>query len=165
VTFPTAWGGMVKPTAISITAHAPGGALTSATPDGRFAGETLADGTMSPEQGKDTHGPTAVLRSAMAINQIPYQATLLNMKFHPSALKSTEDLSKLSSLIKTYFSAGGKHIQFNVVDRKMLQDAQEHPEKYRDLIIRVAGYSAYFVQLTKPVQDEIMMRTEHGFNG
>jgi pyruvate formate-lyase/glycerol dehydratase family glycyl radical enzyme len=162
VTFPTAWGGTNKPTGISITAHAPGGALTGATPDGRYAGETLADGTMSAAQGKDTHGPTALLRSAMTINQVPFQATLLNMKFHPSALKTTEDLRKLSDLIKTYFSAGGKHIQFNVVNKDTLLDAQKHPERHRDLIVRVAGYSAYFVSLDKAVQDEIIARTEHG---
>jgi pyruvate formate-lyase/glycerol dehydratase family glycyl radical enzyme len=161
VTFPTIWGGTTKPTGISITAHAPGGALTGATPDGRYAGETLADGTMSPAQGRDTSGPTAVLRSAMAVDQVPFQATLLNMKFHPSALKSTEDLKKLSDLIKTYFSFGGKHVQFNVINRETLLDAQKHPERYRDLIIRVAGYSAYFVQLTKIVQDEIIARTQH----
>jgi pyruvate formate-lyase/glycerol dehydratase family glycyl radical enzyme len=160
VTFPSIWGGNVKPTGISITAHAPGGALTGATPDGRCAGETLADGTMSPAQSRDTQGPTAVIRSALAINQAPYQATLLNMKFHPSALKSTEDLKKLAHLIKVYFNGGGKHIQFNVVDRQTLIDAQEHPEMHRDLIIRVAGYSAYFVRLTKAVQDEIIRRTE-----
>jgi formate C-acetyltransferase len=162
VTFPTAWGGTNKPTGISITAHAPGGALTGATPDGRYAGETLADGTMSPAQGRDTHGPTALLRSAMTINQVPFQATLLNMKFHPSALKTTEDLKKLSDLIKTYFSASGKHIQFNVVNQDTLLDAQKHPERHRDLIVRVAGYSAYFVSLDKTVQDEIIARTEHG---
>ncbi|MBN1255500.1 MAG: formate C-acetyltransferase [Deltaproteobacteria bacterium] len=160
-TFTSAWGGTVKPTGISITAHAPGGALTGATPDGRYAGETLADGTISAAQGKDTHGPTAVLRSAMTINQIPFQATLLNMKFHPSALASEEDLRKLSLLIRTYFSQGGKHVQFNVVQKKMLVDAQQQPEKHRDLIVRVAGYSAYFVALGKPVQDEIIGRTEY----
>ncbi len=162
VTFPSAWGGTTKPTGISITAHVPGGALTGATPDGRRAGETLADGTMSPSQGRDSHGPTAVIRSALNINQVPYQATLLNMKFHPSALKTTEDLRKLSTLIKTYFSLGGKHIQFNVVNKETLRDAQEHPEKHRDLVIRVAGYSTYFVQLTKAVQNELIVRTEHG---
>ncbi len=160
VTFPSIWGGNVKPTGISITAHAPGGALTGATPDGRHAGETLADGTMSPAQARDTHGPTAIIRSALAIDQAPYQATLLNMKFHPSSLESTEDLKKLSYLIKAYFDGGGKHIQFNVVDRQTLIDAQQHPELHRDLLIRVAGYSAYFVHLTKAVQDEIILRTE-----
>ena len=160
VTFSSIWGGNVKPTGISITAHAPGGALTGTTPDGRCAGETLADGTMSPAQSRDTHGPTAVIRSAMAIDQLPYQATLFNMKFHPSALKSNEDLRKLSLLIRTYFNGGGKHIQFNVIDKQTLIDAQQHPERHRDLIIRVAGYSAYFVGLTKAVQDEIIRRRE-----
>ena len=159
-TFDTALGGKHIPTAISITSHQPGGALTGATPDGRSAGEILADGTMSPMRGMDTGGPTAVLKSAMKIDQVPYQATLLNMKFHPSALQTTEDLTKLSYLIKTYFDFGGKHIQFNVVDRDTLIDAQEHPENHRDLIVRVAGYSAYFVQLGKAVQDEIIGRTE-----
>ena len=134
--------------------------MTGATPDGRLAGETLADGTISPAQARDTHGPTAVIRSALAINQSVYQATLLNMKFHPQALKSTEDLMKLASLIKTYFKNGGKHIEFNVVDKQMLADAQEHPEMHKDLIVRVAGYSAYFVALTTAVQNEIMERTE-----
>ena len=115
---------------------------------------------MSPAQSRDIHGPTAVLRSALAIDQSPYQATLLNMKFHPSALASSTDLTKLSQLIRAYFSRGGKHVQFNVVDRHTLIEAQEHPESHRDLIIRVAGYSAYFVQLTKAVQDEIIQRTE-----
>jgi len=162
VTFPTAWGGATKPTGISITAHAPGGALTGATPDGRFAGETLADGTMSPAQGKDLNGPTAVMRSAMTIDQIPFQATLLNMKFHPSALETKEDMRKLSMLIRTYFSQGGKHVQFNVVNKETLLESQKRPEKHKDLIVRVAGYSAYFVSLGKPVQDEIICRTEYG---
>jgi pyruvate formate-lyase/glycerol dehydratase family glycyl radical enzyme len=156
-TFPSVWGGNVKPTSISITAHAPGGALTGATPDGRCAGETLADGSMSPAQSRDTHGPTGVIRSALAIDQIQYQGTLLNMKFHPSALQKAEDLKKLSHLIRTYLNGGGKHIQFNVIDKQTLVDAQKHPG---DLVIRVAGYSAYFVDLTKPVQDEIIQRTE-----
>jgi formate C-acetyltransferase len=160
-TFPTAWGGTTKPTGISITAHAPGGAMTGATPDGRFAGETLADGSVSPGQGRDTQGPTAVLRSAMAVNQRPYQATLLNMKFDPSAFKTEEDLRKLSILMRTYFSQGGKHVQFNVVDKETLLDSQKQPEKHRDLIVRVAGYSAYFVNLGKPVQNEIIERTEY----
>jgi len=162
VTFPTAWGGTTKPTGISITAHVPGGALTGATPDGRCAGETLADGTISPAQGRDTLGPTAAIRSAIAINQLPYQATLLNMKFHPSALEGTEDLQKLASLIKVYFGAGGKHVQFNIVNKEMLLEAQREPSKHRDLVVRVAGYSTYFVSLGKPTQDEIIQRTEYG---
>ena len=98
----------------------------------------------------------------MTIDQIPFQATLLNMKFHPSALETDEDMRKLSALIRTYFGQGGKHVQFNIVNKDMLLDSQKHPEKHRDLIVRVAGYSAYFVSLGKPVQDEIILRTEHG---
>jgi pyruvate-formate lyase len=134
--------------------------LTGATPDGRHAHEICADGTVSPMQGRDTHGPTAVMRSALRIDQDPYQATLMNMKFHPSALQSDEDLQKLSAMIKTYLKHGGKHVQFNVVSREMLQKAQEDPQQYRDLVVRVAGYSAYFTQLNRPMQDEVIARTE-----
>jgi formate C-acetyltransferase len=161
VTLDTRLGGKHMPAAISITSQAPGGALTGATPDGRYAGECLADGTMSAMRGRDTHGPTALIKSAAKIDQVPYQSTLMNLKFHPSALKGTEDLRKLSSLIKTYFSLGGKHVQFNVVSKDTLLEAQRHQEEHRDLVVRVAGYSAYFVQLTKAVQDEIINRTEH----
>jgi pyruvate formate-lyase/glycerol dehydratase family glycyl radical enzyme len=161
-TLDTRLGGKHMPAAISITSQAPGGALTGATPDGRYAGECLADGTMSAMRGRDTHGPTALIKSAAKIDQVPYQSTLMNLKFHPSALKGTEDLRKLSSLIKTYLSLGGKHVQFNVVSKDTLLEAQRHPEEHRDLVVRVAGYSAYFVQLTKAVQDEIINRTEHG---
>lgn len=161
VKFTTSYGGTMKPSGISITSHGPGGALTGATPDGRYAGETLADGTMSAAQGRDTHGPTALIKSAARIDQSLYQSTLLNLKFHPSALETTEDMKKLSDLIKIYFSLGGKHLQFNVVSRETLLDAQENPEKHRDLIVRVAGYSAYFVHLNKPIQDEIINRMEY----
>ena len=161
LTFTTLYGAVHQPTAISITSHQPGGALTGATPDGRGAKEIFADGTMSPMQGADTLGPTRSLGSAMAIDQDPYQATLLNMKLHPSALKSDNDLRKVSALIRTYFSQGGKHVQFNVVNRETLVDAQVRPEKHRHLAVRVAGYSAYFVQLGKGMQDEVIKRTEH----
>ncbi len=157
----TALGGKHKPAAISITSQAPGGALTGATPDGRFAGECLADGTMSAMRGRDMHGITGLVKSAAKINQVPYQSTLMNVRFHPTALASSDDLSKLSTLIRTYFAMGGKHMQFNVVTRDTLVEAQKHPENYRDLVVRVAGYSAYFVQLSKTVQDEIIGRTEH----
>ncbi len=160
-TLDTALGGKHKPAAISITSQAPGGALTGATPDGRFAGECLADGTMSAMRGRDTRGLTGLVKSAAKINQLPYQSTLMNVRFHPSALASMQDLSKLSSLIRTYFAMGGKHMQFNVVTKDVLLEAQKHPENHRDLVVRVAGYSAYFVQLSKTVQDEIIGRTEH----
>jgi formate C-acetyltransferase len=152
------------PAAISITSQWAGGAITGATPDGRLAGEVLADGGASPMRGRDVNGPTAVIKSASKINQYRFQSVLLNMKFHPSALSSTEDLRKLAFLIKTYFNLGGKHIQFNVVSRETLIEAQKHPENYRDLVVRVAGYSAYFVELSKSIQDEIIKRTEHSLN-
>jgi formate C-acetyltransferase len=159
VEFKTYLGGTHKPTGVSVSAQWPGGSLTGATPDGRFAGECLADGTVSPMRGRDTRGPTAVILSAMKIDQVPYQASLLNMKLHPSALRTKEDLVKLSILIRTYFSRNGKHIQFNVVDRNTLLNAQRAPENYRDLIVRIAGYSAYFVELNPEVQEDIISRT------
>jgi len=159
--FDTCLGGKHKPTGVSISAQWPGGALTRATPDGRYAGECLADGTVSAMRGVDTRGPTALINSASKIDQVKYQAALLNMKFHPSSLKTREDLRKLSFLIRTYFSLKGKHIQFNVVNRQTLLEAQRFPEKHKELIVRIAGYSAYFIQLGKPMQDEIIGRTEH----
>jgi pyruvate-formate lyase len=113
-----------------------------------------------PMRGRDTRGPTAVMRSALRINQDPYQATLMNMKFHPSVLQSDEDLQKLAVMIKTYLEHGGKHVQFNVVSREVLLKAQQNPAQYRDLVVRVAGYSAYFTQLNGAVQDEVIARTE-----
>ena len=160
VTYTSAWGGTMKPAGVSITAHGPGGSIVGATPDGRYAGENLADGTVSPAQGRDTHGPTAVIRSTTTVDQTPFQSTLLNMKFHPSALKTEDDLKKLSSLIKTYCDMGGKHVQFNVVGKELLVAAQKEPEKHRDLIVRVAGYSAYFVTLTNAIQQDIINRSE-----
>lgn len=159
--FPTCLGGTHKPTGVSISAQWPGGALTGATPDGRVAGTCLADGTVSAMRGMDAKGPTALLGSAAKIDQVAYQAALLNVKFHPSALQSDTDLTKLSFLIRTYFSQNGKHIQFNVVDKNTLLDAQQKPDEYEDLIVRIAGYSARFVLLGKPMQDEIIGRTEH----
>lgn len=153
------------PTAISITTHQPGGQLSAATPDGRYARQILADGTMSPMQGRDVNGPTSVLKSAIKIDQTPYQATLMNMKFHPSALETTEDLRKLAALMRTYFTLGGKHLQFNVVTKEILLAAQRQPEDYQDLVVRIAGYSCYFVQLSRAMQDEVIARTEHDAMG
>lgn len=156
----TVYGEKFIPVAISITSQWAGGTITGATPDGRYAGEVLADGGASPMRGRDTSGPTAIIKSASKIDQVRFQSVLMNMKFHPSALGNTEDLNKLATLIKTYFSLGGKHVQFNVVGRHMLLKAQKQPENYHDLVVRVAGFSAYFVQLSKQVQDEIIARTE-----
>ena len=132
-----------------------------ALPDGRKAGEILADASLSPAQGRDVSGPLAVFQSAMKVDQDAYQATLMNMKFHPSALKTEDDLYKLASVIKTYLTNGGKHIQFNVVERETLEAAQKEPDKYRDLIVRVAGYSAYFTLLTPLIQQEVMDRVSY----
>jgi formate C-acetyltransferase len=156
----TVYGEKFIPVAISITSQWAGGTITGATPDGRYNGEVLADGGASPMRGMDMSGPTAIIKSASKIDQVRFQSVLMNMKFHPSALGHTEDLTKLIALIKTYFSLGGKHVQFNVVGRETLLKAQKQPENYRDLVVRVAGFSAYFVQLSKQVQDEIIARTE-----
>lgn len=154
-------GTYYRTSAVSIFAHAPGGMLTFATPDGRFAGETLADGGVSPVGGQDTHGPLAVLKSSLKVPLDHFQAVLFNMKFHPSAFKEETDLEKVAAMLETYFAQGGKHVQFNVCDTKTLLDAREHPEKHEDLMVRVAGYSAYFVQLTPRLQEEIIRRTEN----
>jgi len=146
---------------LSITAHDPGGRLTGATPDGRYAGSPLADGSVSPEQGCDVNGPTAMLNSAMKLPQYRMNATLHNMKLHPSAIQSENSRRKLIMLIRTYMMEGGNQIQFNVVDQETLIRAQQDPEKYKDLIVRVAGYSTYFVTLSKNVQDEVIVRTSY----
>lgn len=145
----------------SVSAHGNMGRKTGALPSGRLAWTSLSDGNMSPNQGMDKKGPTAVILSAGKIDQLPMQGSLLNMKFLPSSLKTKEDLKKFLALIKTYLiDSGGKHIQFNVVDRATLLDAQSHPEQYHSLVIRVAGYSALWVELDRVVQDEIIARTE-----
>ena len=156
----TAYGGHVTPNAISISAHQPGGACTGATPDGRKGGEILADASLSPDHGKDVSGPIAVFQSAMKVNQDAYQGTLMNMKVHPSTIGTDSDLMKLGSMIKTYLTHGGKHVQFNVVDRGEMEDAKVHPEEHSELIVRVAGYSAYFTRLPVSIQDEVINRSE-----
>ena len=156
---PCVYGDFLKPNAISISAHQPGGAVTGATPDGRKGGEILADASLSPDHGQDTHGPLAVFRSAMEVNQDAYQGTLMNMKFHPSNMKTEADLIKLGTMVKTYLTHGGKHVQFNVVDRAEMEDAKVHPEEHPELVVRVAGYSAYFTRLPVSIQDEVIERT------
>ena len=155
---PTPYGNSIA-AGISITIHQMEAKRTYASADGRLDLEILSDGSTSPEHGCDTHGPLAVFASAMKIKQSLYNATLLNMKFHPMALKTDDDLMKLASATKTYLLNGGKQVQFNVVDRSILLDAQKHPENHKDLIVRVAGYSAYFTNLTKMIQDEVIERT------
>ncbi len=154
------YGTRQLPAPYSISVHGAAGKRTGALPSGRLAGHPLADGSVSPCQGVDVKGPTAVINSAGKIDQVPLFGTLLNMKFHPSAMKTREDLQKIFTLIETYFDEGGKHAQFNVVDGKTLREAQRHPERHKNLMVRVAGYSAYFTELSANVQDEIILRTE-----
>ena len=158
---PSSLGGHFRCSAISVTSHQPGGALCGAMPDGRCAGEILADACASPIAGCDHEGPLAVFSSALSIPQDRFQAMLLNMKFSPSAVATDADKMKLASAIKTYFAAGGKHVQFIIEDQETLKDAKEHPEKHSDLMVRVAGYSTYFVQLTPRLQNEVIARTQN----
>jgi pyruvate-formate lyase len=134
--------------------------VTGATPDGRRAGTPLSEG-ISPVQGADRKGPTAVLRSAARLDQVRTGGTLLNQKFTPVLLADETGLQALVKLIRSYFKLDGHHIQFNVVDGETLRQAKLHPEHYRDLIVRVAGYSDYFCDLSEALQDEIIARTEH----
>jgi formate C-acetyltransferase len=153
-------GGVYRVNYLSTTCHVYFGSMTGATPDGRRAGEPLSDG-ISPAQGADRKGPTAVIKSAGKIDHARTGGTLLNQKFTPHLLKGEEGLEKIAQLVRTYFRMDGHHIQFNVVTAATLRAAQAEPEKYRDLIVRVAGYSDYFCDLTRSLQDEIISRTEH----
>ena len=146
---------------IPTTTHLPFGDKTAASPDGRLTGAPLAEG-ISPVQGKDLAGPTAVVKTMAKIDHAATAGTLLNMKFSPATLAGDLGLRKFAALIRTYFDLGGHHMQFNVVSRETLLDAQKDPASHRSLLIRVAGYSDYFVMLSKDVQDEVISRTEHG---
>ena len=158
---PNTRGGKYRINLLPTTVHIYFGKLCGATPNGRKAGEPLSEG-VSPSQGADKQGPTAVIKSVTKWDHTKTGGTLLNMKFSPQVLKTEEDLKKMVQLIRTLFKLGGHHVQFNIVDVETLRDAQDRPEKYRNLLVRVAGYSDYFVGLHKELQDEIMSRTEHG---
>jgi pyruvate formate-lyase/glycerol dehydratase family glycyl radical enzyme len=149
------------PSMLAISTPVPFGKVCGAFPDGRFQGEPLADGVTSPFPGTDHCGPTAVIRSSSKVDHTRIRGGLLNLKFHPSALKAESGSKNMLALIKTYFENPGFHVQFNVVDSKMLMDAQQHPENYRDLVVRVAGFSAYWVEMSKALQDQVIWRTEH----
>jgi len=150
----------VEPSAYSVTSHWALGRYTGALPNGRGARQPLTDASVSAQPGTDKNGPTALVKSAAkAIDTVKYSSNHFNMKFHPSALKDAEGARKLLSLIKTYFDLGGYHVQFNCVSGETLRDAQLHPENYRNLIVRVAGFSAYFVHLDREIQDEIIRRS------
>ncbi len=157
---PNTKGGCYRINLLPTTCHIYFGAVTGATPDGRKAGRPLSEG-ISPVQGSDRKGPTAVLRSAAKMDHVRTGGTLLNQKFTPHLLHDEKGMNALLGLVRTYFTLGGHHIQFNVVDADTLRKAQEHPDEYRDLIVRVAGYSDYFCDLGKDLQDEIIARTEH----
>ncbi len=153
-----------KPEAYSVVAHFAMGRFTGALPYGRKARTPLTDASVSATPGTDTNGPTALVRSAAkVIDTAKFGGNHLNMKFHPSAVARREGAEKLLALIKTYFDLGGYHVQFNCVSADTLKGAQLHPENYRSLVVRVAGFSAFFVNLDREVQDEIIKRTELTF--
>lgn len=156
-------GGKFQAGLYPVSANVPLGRQTGATPDGRYAHTPVADG-VSPSAGKDKNGPTAAASSVARLDHfIASNGTLFNQKFHPSALSGREGLEKFVALIRSYFDQKGMHMQFNVVSRETLLDAQEHPENYKHLVVRVAGYSALFTTLSRSLQDDIIRRTEQGF--
>ena len=156
-------GGSFQAGLYPVSANVPLGAQTGATPDGRLAYQPVADG-VSPSAGKDVNGPTAAANSVSRLDHyIASNGTLFNRKFHPSALSGRNGLENFVGLIRSYFDQKGSHMQFNVVSRETLLDAQKHPEQYKHLVVRVAGYSALFTTLSKSLQDDIIRRTEQGF--
>ena len=157
---PISRGGVHRINMLPTTSHVYFGSVVGATPDGRSANIPLSEG-ISPFQGVDRLGPTAVIRTVSKIDQLRTGGTLLNQKFSPQFFNDDESYNKLTALIRSYFKLDGHHIQFNVVDADTLRDAQKHPELYRDLIVRVAGYSDYFNNLGDDLQNEIIKRTAH----
>ena len=157
---PNTRGGKTCLNMLSTTCHNYFGQICGASVNGRFAHFAISDGT-SPAHGSDTHGPTAVVRSLGKLDQTKSGGTLLNVRFIPALLNTEADIRKLGSLIREYFHLGGHHIQFNIVDTETLRDAQAHPDEYRDLLVRVAGYSDYFNDMTSQLQEEIIARTEN----
>jgi len=157
---PTARGGAFRINLLPTTSHVYFGSVMKASADGRKSGEPLSEG-ISPVQGADTNGPTAVIKSASKIDHLRTGGTLLNQKFSPDFFEDEDSIKKVGGLVRSYFRLDGHHIQFNVVHAETLKDAQKHPEKYRDLIVRVAGYSDYFNDLGEDLQNEIIRRTEH----
>ena len=146
---------------ISVSTHAPMGAVTLATPDGRLAGTTFADASMSAYPGTDRNGPYALFTSAICWDHSKSQNSQMNLKIHPSAIRGVEGARKLLELTRAYMRKGGFHIQYNVVDSRMLREAQRVPDQYRDLVVRVAGFTQYWVEIGKPIQDEVIARTEY----
>jgi formate C-acetyltransferase len=157
---PNTKGGSYHLNMLSTTCHVYFGKMLGASANGRHAGLPISDGT-SPSHGADRRGPTAVIKSLAKMDQAKSGGTLLNQRFLPSVVKDQEGIEKLCHLIRTYFNLGGHHIQFNIVDSQTLRQAQKTPDDYRDLLVRVAGYSDYFVDLDADHQEEIIARTEH----
>ncbi|MHA1542159.1 MAG: pyruvate formate lyase family protein, partial [Candidatus Hodarchaeales archaeon] len=157
---PNTKGGYHRINLLPTTVHIYFGSVIKATPDGRKEFQPLSEG-VSPVQGMDTKGPTGVIKSASKIDHLRTGGTLLNQKFTPTFLEDEDSLKKLLHLIRAYFKMDGHHIQFNVVSAETLRKAQKNPEEYRNLIVRVAGYSDYFVNLGEKLQNEIIERTEH----
>ena len=157
---PAPRGGVYHINMLPTTVHIYFGQVTGATPDGRPAGRPLSEG-ISPVQGADRAGPTAVIKSVAKMDHAKTGGTLLNMKFSPQVLEGEEGIKKFARLIRTYFALGGHHVQFNVVSAEVLREAQQKPEEYRGLLVRVAGYTDYFCDLSRALQEEIISRTEH----
>ena len=157
---PNTRGGQTHLNMLSTTCHNYFGSVCGASVNGRFAHFAISDGT-SPAHGSDSHGPTAVIKSLGKLDQTKSGGTLLNVRFTPQLFKRDEDVRKCASLVRTYFKFGGHHIQFNIVDTSTLLDAQKHPDQYKDLLVRVAGYSDYFNDMTEQLQNEIIARTEN----
>ena len=160
---PNMKGGTYRINMLPTTCHVYFGEVMNASPNGRLAQKPVSEG-ISPEKGADVNGPTAVVKSASKMDHLRTGGTLLNQKFTPSVVKGEEGLDHMANLIKSYFNMDGHHIQFNVIDRETLIQAQKHPDEYKDLIVRVAGYSDHFRNLSKALQDEIIERTEQSFN-
>ncbi|HBM7349130.1 formate C-acetyltransferase [Klebsiella oxytoca] len=155
-------GGQFTPGSYTVSAHVPLGSVVGATPDGRLAGEQLADGGLSPMLGQDVQGPTAVLKSVSKLdNFLLSNGTLLNVKFTPATLAGDSGLNKLADFLKAFTRLRLQHIQFNVVNADTLREAQQRPQDFAGLVVRVAGYSAFFVELSQEIQDDIIRRTAH----
>ncbi|MFO3906870.1 formate C-acetyltransferase [Enterobacter hormaechei] len=155
-------GGQFTPGSYTVSAHVPLGAVVGATPDGRLAGEQLADGGLSPMLGQDMQGPTAVLKSVSKLdNYLLSNGTLLNVKFTPATLEGDAGLQKLADFLRAFTQLKLQHVQFNVVNADTLREAQQRPQDFAGLVVRVAGYSAFFVELSKEIQDDIIRRTAH----
>jgi formate C-acetyltransferase len=156
-------GGIFQPGSYTVSAHIPLGESVGATPDGRHSKEQLADGGLSPMVGRDKNGPTSVLKSVSKLdNYLTTNGSLLNVKFSPSVLEGEAGLRKFVNYLKAFMRLKIQHIQFNIVSADTLREAQKNPHDYKDLVIRVAGYSAIFVELNEAIQNDIISRTEHG---